>query len=383
LTQMPSGPSRLPWRGLALLTLAVLLAHLALLATLPLSVGPRPSPLADTFITRTIVIAPPPAPEPAAAPAPPPRAKPAPPKPRPPQPVARPRPPAEPEPQPELQSQAESVPASPLDSTPPDVDAQQPPADAGSAPAAQGNASGTGAGDAAGGDQAAGTIAGPVALRIPGSVRLAFAATAQQGTRPMQGVFGELVWLQDGTHYDADLSWTFLFKTLRSQHSTGAIGPTGIEPLRYSDTRKTEVASHFVRDQGKIVFSNNAPSTPLRPGAQDRLSVMMQLGGLLAGDPAHYPPGTVISMQTVGPKDAEIWSFTVGEEETLSLPAGQFQAVKLTRNPRQPFDDKIELWLAPSLGWLPVRVRQTQTNGDFIDLQMRNQDALAPQAPGS
>jgi hypothetical protein len=222
-----------------------------------------------------------------------------------------------------------------------------------------------------------------VALRIPGSVRLAFAATAQQGTRPLQGVFGKLVWLQDGTHYDADLSWTFLFKTLRSQHSSGAIGPTGIEPLRYSDTHKTEDTTQFVRDQGLILFGNRAPSMPLVAGAQDRLSVMMQLGGLLAGDPARYPPGTAISLQTVGPKDAETWTFSVGEEETLDLPAGQFQARKLTRNPRQPLDDRIELWLAPSLGWLPVRVRQTQTNGDFIDLQMRNQEALAAPAPGS
>ena len=46
-----------------------------------------------------------------------------------------------------------------------------------------------------------------------------------------------------------------------------------------------------MRDQGQVVFSNNAPSVTLLAGAQDRLSVVMQLGALLAGDPAALPAG--------------------------------------------------------------------------------------------
>jgi hypothetical protein len=208
-------------------------------------------------------------------------------------------------------------------------------------------------------------------LRVPPSVRLKFAVTGQQGTVPLQGVFGELAWSQDGRAYDARLTLRFLFKTLRTQHSSGAIGPTGIEPDRFSDTRKTEVASHFVRDQGQVVFSNNAPAVPLMPGAQDRLSVMLQLGALLAGDPARYPEDGAVAIQTVGPRDADIWLFKIGAEETLQLPAGEVAARRFTRNPRKPFDDTVELWLAPSLGWLPVRIRLTQPGGDFADMQLR------------
>src|SRR5437868_11932132 len=292
-TTLPDAPDapRPPWRGLALLTAAVVLAHLALLALAPPFTGPRPSPLANTFITRSIVVAPPPAPEPAAAAAP--AVKPAPPPPRPvrPRPAARPRPAVEPAPTP---AAAASMPP---EAPPNDLiaqaaidagDAQAPEATAGAPTSGASGASGAGG---AGGGETAGTIAGPVALQISGSVRLAFAATAQQGAQPLQGVFGELVWLQDGSHYDATLSWTFLFKTLRSQPSAGNIGPTGIEPLRFSDKRKTEVTSHFERDKGLVVFSNNAPSVMLLAGAQDRLSVVLQLGALLAGDPARYPSG--------------------------------------------------------------------------------------------
>jgi len=382
----PAAPAvdepRPPWGRLALLTLAVLLLHLLLLVLAPSAIGPQPSPLATKFITRTIVIGPPPVAEvPAQAPSPPaaaPAPRPAPPRAVRPRPAPHPAAPATQPPPPQTLVEAapdtssQDLIAQPADAA---AEAAQPPASGTSAPAnaaaSAGSGSGSGSAEPTPGQPASGNIAGAVPLRIPGSVRLRFAATAQQGASPMQGVFGDLVWLQDGQHYDARLALNFLFRTVRSQHSTGAIGPTGIEPARFSDTRRTEVASHFVRDQGVVIFSTNAPSVPLLAGAQDRLSIVMQLGALLAGDPARYPPGMVIAVQTVGPRDAEIWTFNVGEEERLAVPAGEFAARKLTRNPRLPFDDKIELWLAPELGYLPVRIRQTQENGDFADLQLR------------
>jgi len=45
--------------------------------------------------------------------------------------------------------------------------------------------------------------------------------------------------------------------------------------------------------------------------------------------------------------------------------------VKLTRKPRREFDQKVEVWYAPSMGWLPVRNRVTDANGDFVDQQLK------------
>ncbi|MDQ0573764.1 hypothetical protein QFZ42_005598 [Variovorax paradoxus] len=385
-------PTRPSWRALAGLTLAVGLVHVLLLGLAPTAIGPDPSPLANKFITRTIVIAPP-APEKPAAPAaaaPAAEAKPPPPaKPRRPREPSRPRPAAAPEPTPvPTPLVAEQPPAET-----PEITAQNAtdsganaPAPAASAPAGaalggSGSTSNAGIGDggAAGAASAtAGNVVGPEALRIPGSVKLAFAVTGQQGASPMQGVFGDLDWLQDGSSYDARLSLKFLFKTIRSQHSTGKIGPTGIEPDRFSEARKGEVASHFLRDQGQVMFSNNAPSVPLLPGAQDRLSVVMQLGGMLAGDPGRYPAGSRISVQTVGPRDAGVWVFNIEGEEQMTVPAGDYAVRKLTRSPRREFDDKIEIWLAPALGYLPVRMKQTQANGDFADMQLRESLPAGP-----
>ena len=46
---------------------------------------------------------------------------------------------------------------------------------------------------------------------------------------------------------------------------------------------------------------------------------------------------------------------------------GEVMAFKLTRAPRREFDTRVELWYAPSMNYLPVRIRVTQANGDFID----------------
>jgi hypothetical protein len=367
-------PARPSWRALAGLTLVVALAHLLLLGLAPTAMGPDPSPLAARFSTRTIVIAPP-APPAAAAPA---EARPAaPPKPKRPREASRPRPRPAVAPAPAAAPRISEPPPAetPAPAPAPEVEAAADPGalpaeQAASAPAAVASAGdGEGAGAAAGANQ--GQVVGSESLRIPGSVKLDFAVTGQQGTSPMQGVFGDLVWLQDGSSYDARLSLKFLFRTIRSQHSTGRIGPTGIEPARFSESRKGEVASHFLRDQGQVMFSNNAPPVPLQPGAQDRLSVVMQLGGMLAGDPGRYPPGSRIAIQTVGPRDAGVWVFVVEGEEQMRVPAGDYAVRRLTRSPRREGDDKIEIWLAPALGYLPVRMKQTQPDGDFADMQLR------------
>ncbi len=211
-------------------------------------------------------------------------------------------------------------------------------------------------------------------MKIPGSTQLGFSVSGQQGTTPYQGGYGVLDWLQNGTDYDAQLTLKLLFFTLLNQHSSGHIGNQGLAPDRFADKRRnrTELAAHFVRDTSRIVFSNNKHDVPLQPGAQDRLSVMVQLGALLAGDIGRYPPGSTITVQTVGTSDGDVWTFNIEGDETLDLPAGTYQARKLSRNPRQEFDDKVELWLAPILGYLPVRLRFTQSKGDFFDIQLRS-----------
>jgi hypothetical protein len=188
----------------------------------------------------------------------------------------------------------------------------------------------------------------------------------------------ELNWLQDGKDYEARLEVSAFLLGSRVQVSKGTLGAEGIMPTRFGDKTRSELAAHFQRDKGIISFSANSPDATLLKGAQDRLSVVLQLSSLLAADPTRFPAGTMLSFQTVSQREAEVWQFLVEKEELLQLPFGDINAIKLNRKPRREFDQQIELWFAPTLGYLPVRLRITNANGDFVDQLLSKAEKPAP-----
>jgi len=208
---------------------------------------------------------------------------------------------------------------------------------------------------------------------VPGSVRLHYEVSAHSRNQLWQGE-GELLWRHDGERYEAKLEVSAPLLPTRIQRSTGSITADGLAPLRFSDKARSEEAAHFQRDLGKVSFSSNRPDAPLSPGAQDRLSVLLQLGALIAGNPGKFRPEATIAIQTASTRDAEPWVFTVEQEEQLQLPGGSVATLKLTRNPRKEFDLKVELWLAPGMDYVPVRLRLTQPNGDWLDQQWSSTD---------
>jgi hypothetical protein len=182
---------------------------------------------------------------------------------------------------------------------------------------------------------------------------------------------GELLWRHNASSYETQMTIKALLLGSRSMSSQGQLSPEGLVPTRFEDKKaRSEVAAHFEPDKGQISFSANTPSVPWIKGGQDRASVLIQLGGMLAGNPAGFPAGTRISVYTVGPRDAETWTFLVEDGEILNLPFGPLATIKLSRQLRNEHDKKLEVWYAPSLDYLPVRNKISEANGDFVDQQL-------------
>jgi hypothetical protein len=180
----------------------------------------------------------------------------------------------------------------------------------------------------------------------------------------------ELRWEHDGKNYTSRLAVRKFGINLQSWTSKGELTADGVEPLRFGSKRGTgsEVAAHFVRDKNLIIFSANTPQVPLEVGAQDQLSVYMQLASLLAGENARWPAGKSIIFQAVGDRYAETWTFGIGAPETIKLPSGEMGAIRLTREANAERSQKVEIWYAPSKAYMPVQIRISQTNGDFLNL---------------
>jgi hypothetical protein len=368
----PSSHAAPSGRALALLAVGVLIVHALLLTSLPVRFGPERPPSSEAtaaFVTRSVPPPRPAEPAPAALPA------------------AAPEPkPARKKPTPEL-SEAAAVPARkprPADyvpdaPSPADLLAQaaemaaRAEAPAASAPEAAPPASPAEA-PAAATAQPETTKIGVV--RLPGSVRLEYKAIGAKDGRNYYGN-SELNWQNKGTEYAAVLEVrasfpaSFFLKP-RILTSEGEVTEIGLAPKRFSDKSRSERAAHFDRDKGKVTFSANTADAPWIAGAQDRMSFFLQLAGMLAGNPAEFVPGNSITLYTVGPTQADTWTFLVEAEETLSVSAGNMPALKLSRKPRGDFDQKVEVWFAPSLDYLPVKSRITEQNGDFVEQSLES-----------
>jgi hypothetical protein len=212
--------------------------------------------------------------------------------------------------------------------------------------------------------------ANAITYAIPGSKRLKYNVIGTKDALTYSAR-AEMLWLQDGTTYDARLEVSAFLIGARVRTSTGRLSADGLLPTRFADKFRTEVAAHFERDKGQVIFSANTPSAPLLPGLQDQLSVFIQLGAMLGGARDKYPEGTDVTFETIGPRSGETWVITVGGDEKLYMPGGQIDTIKLTRKPRRDYDQTAELWLAPSLGFLPARIKITDRNGDYVDQQWR------------
>jgi hypothetical protein len=180
----------------------------------------------------------------------------------------------------------------------------------------------------------------------------------------------EIDWQQDGQRYQARMVLSSFLLPGRSQTSVGEIGPDGLAPRRFSERTRGEQAAHFQPEIGRIVFSANSPPAVWQPGAQDRLSLPFQLSAMIAAEPARFTPGAQVSILTAGARSAEPWAFTVMESQPLDLPIGTQNALRLRREPRHLYDQTVEIWFAPALGHLPVRIVLSQGNGDLLDQRL-------------
>lgn len=214
----------------------------------------------------------------------------------------------------------------------------------------------------------------PPPLRLPPPTRLAFEVSGRVKGFDYHAR-GELVWKTDGSHYQLRQSISILFLGSRAQQSQGLVTTRGLRPERFTDEARKERTAQLDFETHRVRFSDGATATAdIGDDAQDRLSVFVQLGALIAAAPQDYPRGTRIRFETVGVRHVDPWTFEVQGPEVLHLPAGDTPALKLQRLPQDGDDQTDELWLGTGLSYLPVRIRLSQGGGDWVDLQLRDHE---------
>ena len=185
---------------------------------------------------------------------------------------------------------------------------------------------------------------------------------------------GQLHWVNANGHYQLHISVPIIFFGTFEFISEGGYDANGIAPSRYVEKRgrRAEYITDFQRDAASptLHFSRSGQSVPLAPGAQDRFSVMMQLASYARGNPERYTQvGVTHEFTVVDTDSSEVWPVQYVGSETMKTPQGYIETRHFTRLPRKAGDERrVDIWLAPSLDWLPVRVKQTEPSGNEFEL---------------
>jgi hypothetical protein len=209
---------------------------------------------------------------------------------------------------------------------------------------------------------------------MPPAAELDYAIKARQGGLTINGE-SAIRWLPAGKRYTVTIdARAMLVGKILDEKSEGAIDASGLAPERYTEKRfrKEGTSVTFNRDSKLISFTASERSYPIRGGEQDRASVVWQLSAVARAAPAKFRNGSNWHFFVVGQRDADPWTFKVGAQEKVAGPDGEVMAWHVTRSP--PPDSKeqqLEIWLAPSLQWYPVKLRFTEGDGDFIEQTLR------------
>ena len=210
----------------------------------------------------------------------------------------------------------------------------------------------------------------------PLSTRLKYALTGNyRGAVTGQA---QVEWLRQGrryqVHLDLSVGPSFAPLVSRRMSSEGELGPRGIAPQRYDEDTRVLFSDRrrmTVLFQGERLTLADGKQESAPPGAQDASSQFVQLTWLFLTGREVMRAGHVVELPLVLPRRQYRWRYEVLGEELLHTPIGDLETWHL--RPTQPAsagDLSAEVWLAPGLQYLPVRLRIRQDEQTYIDLML-------------
>ncbi|MGK5076934.1 DUF3108 domain-containing protein [Janthinobacterium sp. HLX7-2] len=182
-----------------------------------------------------------------------------------------------------------------------------------------------------------------------------------------QGV-AAMAWQNRGDNYqltlEVGLSMLITRINLLVLTSEGVIDASGIVPVTATEKRKgrAQTATHFNGDGKVITFSATTATAPWQEGAQDKASVPFQLAAIGRAD-VNQLAGN-IDILVGEEKEATVFRFQLVGEEELDTKMGRLVTWHLRRPPKPgTYSSQLDIWLAPSLQWYPVQIRNTEASG--------------------
>lgn len=178
-------------------------------------------------------------------------------------------------------------------------------------------------------------------------------------------------WQREGGHYQTRVDIVLNLLTSLALTSQGEVTPQGLSPRVYEERRSSGVRGARLGEE--VIALGNGRSVPRPPGVQDTASQFVELSHRFATGQDVLEVGRSVSFWMARPSGVNLWTYDIVGKEVLQTPElGAVEAFHLKprpiANPRG--NVTAEMWFAPSLQYLPVRIRVAMGEANFVDLMV-------------
>jgi hypothetical protein len=185
-------------------------------------------------------------------------------------------------------------------------------------------------------------------------------------------------WVRAGARYqvhlDVAIGPSFAPLISRRMTSDGDLGDAGLAPRRYDESTRLPFQSArraTVQFTPGLVTLANGSVREAPADVQDTASQFVQLTWIFTTQPQRLRVGDKVEFPVALPRRVDRWVYEVMAEERLSTPVGMVDSfhLKPRRAQARPKGElAAEVWIAPTLQYLPVRIRIEQDAETYLDL---------------
>jgi hypothetical protein len=189
----------------------------------------------------------------------------------------------------------------------------------------------------------------------------------------------QVQWQREGQRYQVQLEVNIGWLAHLAMTSQGLVTPGELRPEAFEELSGLN-RRHVSFTPQEMVFMNGARQAKPE-GVQDTVSQFVELTHRFAQASPALAVGQSVQFWLARPGGADAWTYDVVELQTLDTPRlGAVPAFHLKprplANPRGPIT--AEIWFAPSLQYLPVRIRITLNEQTWVDLLVDKVEQSAP-----
>lgn len=203
--------------------------------------------------------------------------------------------------------------------------------------------------------------------RWPVDTRLNYSLTGQY-RGPLYGD-ARVQWQREGDRYQVRLEARIELFGTQVLTSQGHVTADGLEPQAYEETRPGK--RRIVRIGEHAVELGSGKTVPKPPGVQDTASQFVELTERFATGREPLVVGHAVTLWLARPGGVDEWVYEiVGRERLETAKFGMLDTYHLKPRPiTSPRGNiNVEMWFAPSLQYLPVRIKLTMGPDTWLDL---------------